>query len=159
MPTSEQLRAWADDFERVYPEEWADRLRWFVEELGVSQSHLLRLMGVSREEVERLADRQVDWGWAVEHFGEEPAIWAESTIAQALVRFRYDWRGLKDRLSRPVDEEFELAQPGGRYLALRDWPPDRLEEALLVLIAQDGPQSTSALIAYLSQPDTVPARS
>jgi hypothetical protein len=159
MPTIEQTRAWADDFERSYPEELPDRLRWFVQELGVSQSHLLRLMGVSRDEVERLAEGGVDWGWAVKHFGERPAWWADSVIRQAIVLYQYDWRALKDRLSRPVDREFELAEPGGRFTALGDLPADRREEALLVLIAQDGPQSASALIAYLSQPESVPARS
>jgi hypothetical protein len=44
-------------------------------------------------------------------------------------------------------------------MALADLPADRREEALLVLIAQDGPQATSALIAYLSQPESAPARS
>jgi hypothetical protein len=109
MPTIEQVRKWAADFEQAYPEELPDRLRWFVEALGVSPNHLLRLMGVPRDEVERLAKGGVDWRWAVKHFGEERAGWAESVIGQAIVLYQYDWRALKDRLTRPVDKEFELA--------------------------------------------------
>ena len=30
----------------------------------------LQLMGVARDEVERLAEGGVDWRWAVKHFGE-----------------------------------------------------------------------------------------
>src|SRR5579884_3571513 len=111
MPTIEQVRKWAADFERAYPEELPDRLRWFVESLGVSPKHLLRLMGVPREEIEQLTASDVDWRWAVQYFGEAPAWWAENAIRQALVHYQYDWRALKDRLSRPVDEEFEVAEP------------------------------------------------
>src|SRR5579885_846516 len=118
MPTWEQVRKWAADFEQVYPEELPDRLRWFVESLGVSPTHLLRLMGVPREEAERLAEGGVDWRWAVKYFGEEPAWWAESTISQALVAYQYDWLALKERLARPLDQEFEVAEPGGRFIAL-----------------------------------------
>jgi hypothetical protein len=159
MPTLEQTRAWAADFERVYPESLPDRLRWFVSELGISQNHVLRLMGVPREQVEQLAEGSVDWDWVVKQFGEGPAWWAESTIRQALVFYQYDWRAFKERLSRPVDKEFEVTEPGGRSSPLGSLPADRREEVLLVLVAQGGPQSTSALIAYLSQQDKVLAGS
>jgi hypothetical protein len=159
MPTIEQARKWAADFERAYPEELPDRLRWFVESLGVRPNHLLRLMGAPREQVQLLAEGAIDWRWAVRQFGEGSAWWAESAIRQAIVLYQYDWRALKGRLSRPVDREFEVAAPGGHGVALRDLPADRREEALLGLIAQDGPQSSSALVAYLSQPDQVRAGS
>ena len=123
MPTIEQARAWAADFEGSYPEELPDRLRWFVEDLGVGQNHLLRLMGVPRDEVERLAEGGVDWSWVVQHFGEERAWWAESVIRQAIVLYQCDWLALKDRLSRPMGEEFEVAQPGGVSLRRRTCPP------------------------------------
>jgi hypothetical protein len=159
MPIIEQVRKWAADFEQAYPEELPDRLRWFVEDLGVSQNHLLRLMGVPRDEVERLAEGGVDWGWAVKHFGEGPAWWAESLIRQALVSYQYDWLALKERLAHPLDKEFEVAVPGGRVTALGSLPADRREDILLGHIAQGGPQATLALIAYLSQRQSVPAGS
>jgi hypothetical protein len=157
MPTIEVVRKWASDFERVYPEELPDRLRWFVTDLGVSQSHLLRLMGVPRDEVERLADVSVDWPRAVQQFGEGAAWWAESSIRQILVSYLYDWRALKERLSQPLDKEYEVAEPGGRTTALGSLPPDRREDILLSHITLGGPQTSLALIAYLSQPERVPA--
>ena len=160
MPTIEQVRAWAADFERSYPEELPDRLRWFVEDLGVRPGPLLRLMGASREEAEQLADGGVDWDWAVNHFGEESAWWAESVIGQALVHYQYDWKALRDRLARPLDKELDMDVPelGGRFTPLRSLPPDRREDVLLGQVAQGGPGSTLALIAYLCQPEGVPAR-
>ncbi len=161
MPTIERVRAWAADFERSYPEELPDRLQWFVQELGVSQNHLLRLMGVPPDELEQLAEGAVDWRWAVEHFGEGPACWAESVIGQVIVLYHYDWRALKDRLSRPLEKEFEyeVAEPGGRFTPLGSLPPDRREDILLSHIARGGPDATLALIAYLSSSESVPARS
>src|SRR5947209_3756599 len=152
MPTIEQARKWAADFEQAYPEELPDRLRWFVKNLGVGPNHLLRLMGVPRGEVGRLAEAGVDWGWAVEHFGEGPAWWAESLIRQAIVSYQYDWHALQERLAHPLDTEFEVAEPGGHVAALGSLPPDRREDVLLGHIAQGGPQATLALIAYLSLP-------
>lgn len=159
MPTIEQVRKWAADFEQAYPEELPDRLRWFVEALGVSQNHLLRLMGVPRNEVERLAEGGVDWRWAVQHFGEEPAWWAESLVRQAIVFYQYDWHALKERLAHPLDKEFEVAELGGRFTTLGSLPADRREDILLTQIAQGGPQVTLALVAYLSQPEGIAARS
>jgi hypothetical protein len=159
MPTIEQLRKWATDFEQAYPEELPDRLRWFVEELGAGQNHLLRLMGVPQNEAVRLSEGRVDWHRAVEHVGEEAGWWAESLIRQAIVVYQYDWRALKERLTRPLDKEFEVAELGGRFTTLGSLPPDRRDDILLNQIAQGGPQVTLALVAYLSQPESVAIRS
>jgi hypothetical protein len=158
MPTIEQVRKWVADFESVYPEELPDRLRWFVESLGVSPKRLLRLMGVPRDQSERLAERGVDWARAVEQFGEEPAWWAESAIRQAIVFYQYDWQALKERLARPLDSDygFEVPEPGGRFTALADLPAGRWEDVLLDRIAQGGLQATMPLVAYLSQPESRP---
>jgi hypothetical protein len=156
MPTLEQVRKWADDFEREYPEDLAGRLRWFVNRLGVRQERLLRLAGLSRKDaVDLAAGGGVDWSWVVQHVGEEAAWWAESAIGQALVLYQYNSHALRERLGRPVDKEFDLVQPGGRVVPLSCLPPDEREEALLTLATQDGPQSVQALIAYLSQPGGV----
>jgi hypothetical protein len=154
MPSIEQIRNWADDFEKAYPEELPERLRWFVEVLGVGQNHLLRLMGVVREEVERLAEGGLDWRWAVKQFGEDRAWWAESVIRQAIVFYHYDWPALKERLARPLDKEFEVALPGGQFATLGSLPAERRESILLDQVAGGGPQATLALIAYLSQPES-----
>jgi hypothetical protein len=160
MPTLEQVRKWADDFEREYPEELDDRLDWFVDQLGVRQEQLLRLMGIPRKDIADLTARGVvDWSGVVQRVGEDAAWWAESALRRTLVLYQYDWKALKERLRRPVDEEFELVQVGGRVVPLSRMPADQREEALLTLAAQDGPQSVTALIAYLSHPGIVLAGS
>jgi hypothetical protein len=152
MPTLEQVTDWGDDFEREYPEEVADRLRWFVDRLGVPPERLLRLLGLPRERAQELAKGDVNWEAIVAEVGEEAAWWAESTIGAALVRYQYNWRALKEHLSRPVDREFEVVRPGGESVPVGRLPADQREEVLLLLAAQNTPQALEALIAYLSQP-------
>jgi hypothetical protein len=163
MPTFEQVRRWADDFEQEYPEDLAARLRWFVNQLGVRPEHLLRMMGMSRQRIEAmvedLAENSLDWSWVINEVGEESAWWAESPIGQALVLYQYDWRALKERLSRPVDKEFEVVQPGGCVVPLSRLSAAQREEALLTLAAQEGSRSVTALIAFLSQRGGVPTGS
>jgi hypothetical protein len=159
MPTEEQVDYWADDFEREYPEELPDRLRWFVEQLGVRKDHLLRLLGLPPERVRELASRDINWEAVVAEVGEASAWWAESAIDVPLRLYHYDWRGLKERLSRPVGREFEVMLPGGETVPASRLPADRREEILLLLASQDTEQAWQALIAYLSQPVPSVARS
>src|SRR5690348_12585777 len=80
MDIVEQREQWAADFEREYPEELPDRLRWFTERLGIPPYRLLRLMGLSRAEAEELAKRPVDWDAVVARYSEESGWWAERGI-------------------------------------------------------------------------------
>jgi hypothetical protein len=152
MKTWEQLRAWADDFEREYPEEVADRLRWFVEKLGVRPYHVLRLLGLSRQEASRLSAGEVGWAQIVEQVGEQAAWWADSTLRQLVGRFRYDWRALKDRLAQTIEEDYWVSLPGGREVRPGSLSPEELEDNLLPLIAQGSVGIDPALIAYLTHP-------
>jgi hypothetical protein len=152
MPTLEQVTDWGDDFDREYPEELADRLRWFVERLGVLPERVLRLLGLSRERAQEVVQGGIDWKAAVAEASEEAAWWAERTLAGALRLYRYDWRALRERIRRPADREFEVVQPGGTPVPASGLPSDQREEVLLLLACQEMSQAREALLAYLSQP-------
>ncbi len=157
MPTLEQTRAWAEEFERQYPETLPRRLQWLTQNVGIRQYHLLRLMGVSRLDAEECEEGSVGWSSAVETFSEAQMSWAEERIYQALDFYHFDWKALEERLHQPLDREFSVARPGGETLSLGEIPEEEREDILLNLIAQGGAQSITALIAFLSMPGVVPA--
>ena len=151
MDVVEQRQQWAADFEREYPEELPDRLRWLVERLGIRPYHLLRLMGLSRPEAEELAKGPVDWDAVVAKYTEESGWWAEGTVMDLLSRYHLDWHALRERLHQPPDRTLRFYRPGGWAVSPDELPPEEREPVLLALIAEGGPRSSAALLAYLLQ--------
>ncbi len=150
MDIVEQRREWAADFEREYPEELPDRLRWFTERLGICPYHLLRLMGLSREEAQEVGKDCVNWGAVIARYSEESAWWAADRVRDLLRDSRWNWRALRDQLRQPIDRPLRVLRPGGWEVSPYELPPEERETVLLTLIAAGS--ASSYLLAYLTAP-------
>jgi hypothetical protein len=158
MDIVEQREQWAADFEREFPEELPDRLRWFTDRLGIRPYHLLRLMGLSRAEAEELARGPVDWDAVIARYSEESAYWAAGRVLSLLHHPPRDWRALRDQLRQPIDRPLRVLRPGGWEVSPYELPPEERETVLLTLIAA-GYASSSYLLAYLTAPNATGAPS
>jgi hypothetical protein len=158
MDIVEQREQWAAEFEREYPEELPDRLRWFTERLGIQPYHLLRLMGLSRPEAEALAKGPLDWDAVIARYSEESAWWAEGTVMNLLSYYHFDWHALRERLHQPPDRSMRIYRPGGWAVSPDELPREERESILLTLIAEGGPRSSAAALAYLLHPAGPAAR-
>jgi hypothetical protein len=157
MDIVEQREQWSADFDREYPEELPDRLRWFTDRLGIRPYHLLRLMGLSRPEAEELARRPVNWDAVIAQYSEESAWWAEGKVMALLAGCHFNWHALRERLRQPLDRASRVLRPGGWDISPDELPPEERETVLLTLIAAEGGGWSPHLLAYLAQPSaTVP---
>jgi hypothetical protein len=123
MPTLEEINKWADALERECPEELPERLEWFTRRLGIELGRLLRLMGLSPDQVARLEGGGVtgaDWDELVQQHPAQ-ALWVEDAINQLLAAFHYDADALAHRLRRPpATGETRLPRLGGEVVNLED---------------------------------------
>ena len=155
MPTLEESNKWADDLERECPEDLPERLEWFTRRLGIERGRLLRLMGLSPDQIARLERggfTEADWDELVEQHRAQ-ALWVEDTINHLLAAFHYNADALAHRLRRPPAKgEIRVPRPGGEVVNLEDLDEKGREQVLFDRIAQGGGGATAALLAYLSQP-------
>jgi hypothetical protein len=158
MATTEQIEQWLSEFDEEYPEELPQRFQWLVDRLGISPRHVLRLMGLSPDDVSQLiSNGEVDWSAAISQASEESAWLTESLIVHLLSRFHYDWKALHQSLRQPPPRELEVPLLGGKMVSISRLDPRKREDALLSMIAQDGPYAHQAFMTYLAQAATAPA--
>ncbi|MBV9124704.1 MAG: hypothetical protein JO112_15210 [Planctomycetes bacterium] len=154
MPTHEKARELADAFEAVYPEELPQRLQWWCHVLGIDHLRFLRLMGMSGKEAK--AKKSQDWDIILkDQRWRERGWWIEGKLHELLSLFDYDWQALSERLHHPLvsaekEEPTRLTRPKGAVEPLRYTPNGEETELLLNLMTETGPESLSALLAYLT---------
>ena len=158
MDILEQREQWSADFDRECPEEMTDRLRWFTDRLGIRPYHLLRLVGLSRQEAEELAKAPVDWDAVIASYSEESVWWAAGRVMSLLRDARWNWRAVRDQLHQPTGRPLRVLRPGGWEISPYELPPEERETVLLTLIAA-GYGSSSYLLAYLCAPTATGAPS
>lgn len=164
MPTLEQARRLASDFETHYPDDLAEQLAWWSGSLGIGRSRLLRLMGLSAVEIARAKRRP--WRSLIEAHSDRAA-WLEDLLCQLLARYSYDWEALgKDlrdarashRLGtrRPTHPKSFfprsgfLIRPKEHRYSRSLMPSLRREDILLKEVRRGGPKSIDALKSLLS---------
>jgi hypothetical protein len=155
MDVVEQREQWRAAFEREYPEELPDRLRWFTDRLGIQPYHLLRLMGLPRAEAEQLAKGPVERAAVIDRYGEESAWWVENKVGYLVTREHDNWHAVREQLRQPSPPGFRVPRPGGWEILPQDLPPEERETVLLTMIADRNSGSFLPLLAYLSQPGPV----
>jgi hypothetical protein len=149
MPTHRKARQLATEFENVYPATLPERLAWWCHVLGVNRSRFLRMMGMSLDE----AHRQANSSWEAllkNKEWQEHGWWVEGKLHDLLALFDYDWRALAERLHQNAQASGHETSPNGDIRKLAHVPGGKHGEVLLNQLARGGPQSFSALIAYLS---------
>jgi hypothetical protein len=154
MPTHQKARQLATEFENVYPKTLPERLAWWCRVLGVDRSRFLRMMGMSAHE----ANSQKHRSWEAildKKEWEESGWWVEGKLHELLALFDYDWRALTARLHQTVqangEELTRVTRPQGDVAKRQYTPSGDGTEILLNQLAKAGPQSFSALLAYLSR--------
>jgi hypothetical protein len=160
MDTERRAERLGEEFDESYPDTLPGRLEWIADHLRIDRPRLLRLMGLTPDEVE--ANLHAPWDVIAQQW-EDEAWWVEELLCQLIALFGYDWRALANRLHQPADagarSEFErVSRPAGhidRLWAVR--PCDR-EETLLARISQGGPDVLVWLVEYLTQPTRNGAR-
>jgi len=153
MPAHRKARQLATEFENVYPTTLPERLAWWCHVLGIDRPRFLRMMGVSADE----ANGQKNKSWEAilkNKEWEENGWWVEGKLHELLALFDYDWKALAERLHQNVrasgEELTRVTRPQGDMAKTRSLPNDDGTEILLNELAKAGPQSFSALLAYLS---------
>jgi hypothetical protein len=156
MPTQDQVRRLAADFEREYPESLTDRLKWWAHVLGIDRIRLFQLLGLSGPEAARTPltalPRVVD-------AQEDRAEMVDEMLGQLLASFDYDLHALRTALHRPVgpgsEEKRRVKRQPGIVVPLPYTPgPQARSGILLNEIVAGGPSAPRALLAYLSEPRT-----
>lgn len=143
----------ADEFVESYPKTLPARIEWLADSLRIDRARLLRLMGLTPEEIEVNLERP--WEVIAERY-EYQTRWAVELLAAFLARFRYDWKVLADRLHQraaaAANSQGDRAAPSAGHPAqLCNLPPADREKVLLTLIAEGGPDALTWLFEYLSQ--------
>lgn len=154
MPTYQKARELANAFEAAYPDELPQRLKWWCHVLGIDRVRFLRLMGMSAKEAKEKKNREWDTilqdrAWAGR------GCWLEGKLHELLSFFDYDWKALSERLHHPLvlaegQEPTHVNRAQGTIEQLRYVPNGDGTELLLNIMAEKGPESLSALLAYLS---------
>lgn len=152
MPTLEQESAWAAEIERDWPESRGEALGWLCRELSIDPGRLLRLLGLSREQVQEQLKAGIDWE-AIASEREPMVRWITERLRGLLFLARYDRKAVAERLRNPPPEDLLVDLPLGEKLAVTTLPVDVRELVLLPLLNQGGPKANRALVAYL-QPET-----
>lgn len=152
MPTMEQESAWAAEIERDLPESRGASLAWLCRELSIDPGRLLRLLGLSREQIAEQLKAGIDWeAIASEH--ERMARWVSERLGGLLFVARYDRKAVAERFRNPPAEDLLVDLPLGEKLAVTTLPVDVRELVLLPLLNEGGPKANRALVAFL-QPET-----
>ncbi len=135
----------AAKFDATYPEELSARLYWWRRTLGIDQTRLLRMIGMSADQARRkkgveLKDilERVEW--------RENAQLVEGCFHRLLALFNYDVRTLAERIHQPVkgrgeQEPSRLRRRSAEVPRLRYAPNGDPSEKLLINgLAEGGPQ-------------------
>lgn len=154
MPTHKKAQQLATEFENTYPKTLTERLAWWCHVLGVGRPRFLRMMGMSADEANR--QRRSNWEAILDkEEWEKSGWWVEGKLHELLALFDYDWRALAARLHQTAqangEELTRVTRPQGDVAKLHYTPRGDGTEILLNQLARAGPQSFSALIAYLSR--------
>jgi hypothetical protein len=140
----------ADRFDAEYPEELPDRLDWLENRLGVIHSRLLRLIGISGENL-----RNVKAGWQeIATLDPHSAERVEHLLTHYLSYFDYDTNEAA-RFSRRLPERVKSGE-----VHMEEYIPDyrddssqvECEEALIKAILEEGPGLLPALALFLYSP-------
>lgn len=107
MPTLEEARRLAENFERTYPDSLESRLSWWAKVLGLGRTRLLRMMGLSLSEVRRLQDRPLS---EVIRRHSDQAWRLEDMLCQLLARYSYDWSALVSDLRRRREAKLPVSR-------------------------------------------------
>ena len=93
MPTQKMARELADAFEKAYPADLPERLRWWCRVLGIDRVRFLRMMGMSANEAKEKSSQ--DWKTILQdHDWLDRGRWVEGKLHELLSLFDYDWRAL-----------------------------------------------------------------
>jgi hypothetical protein len=153
MPTHKKARQLAKEIENVYPESLAERLGWWCHVLGVNRPRFLRMLGMSTDEAN--SQKNKTWAEIVKtKRWRENGWWVEGKLHELLALFDYDWKALAGRLHQRANGQKEeltrVTRPQGDIAKLQCTANGDGTDILLNQLAKGGPQSFSALIAYLS---------
>ncbi|HVC96780.1 MAG TPA: hypothetical protein VND64_24085 [Pirellulales bacterium] len=145
----------AKEFDRVYPPELSARLGWWRHVLGIDSARFLRMLGMSAEQAARRKGEDFegileDPGW------EENALLVEGSLHRLLSLFHYDWHALAARIHAPVVKTkngmpSRVSRQNGEADRPRYTPNGDASDLLINRMADGGPQSLSALMAYLAE--------
>jgi hypothetical protein len=143
----------ARQFEKDYPPELAQRLRWWGRALGIDRVRLLRMMGMSARQASQAKDRALqdilrDSEW------EQKAWVLEGNLVRLLSLFGFDQHALAERIHLPVvppesEEPSRVSRRQGEVVSLRSTPRGADADLLLKRMAQGGPDSLSDLLSVL----------
>jgi hypothetical protein len=154
MRICKQTDELAKKFDATYPGELSARLQWWSKTLGIERVRLLRMIGMSALQAEEHKGAHLkkilqspDW--------EANAQMLEGGLHRLLALFHYDWHALAGRIHGPVAEtqQGELSRVPRRKGAveqLRSAPDGDASDQLINRRADGGPQSLTALLAFLA---------
>jgi hypothetical protein len=130
----------ADEFVESYPKALPARLGWLADNLRLGRPRLLRLLGLTPDEVE--ANLDTPWETIAARWPHQ-ALWISQILVNLIASFGYNWRALAERFHQPAP------RPDGQA----DWPVAGTrcsrEEVLLALIHRGGRDILDWLIEYL----------
>ena len=162
MRVYRKMDEFARKFDAAYPEELPARLQWWSKTLDIDRVRLLRMIGMSARQATQKKDEDLkeilkspDW--------EANARLVEGGLHRLLSLYQYDWPTLAERIHRPVKETEKpeasrVTRRKGAVKQLRDTPNGDAAGLLINRMAEGGPQSMSALLAFLAESPAVACR-
>ena len=160
MPTLEDVRRLATNFETAYPYTLARRLAWWVKVLGVNQSRFIQLIQFRADKASRLIPRT--WQELV-RANRKDSVWVEELLGQIVARYSYDWEALAEDLNEHSSSRFRDKSRGIKpfqrsvltvqkpYIAHRSTHLSTRDQELLKTIYKGGRQSLEALFHFLAK--------
>ena len=154
MPIYKKTAELARKFDSAYPPELFARLQWWGDALGINRVRLLRLLGMSKHQAEQRKNcdlqeiiRNPKW--------KENVQLVEASLLRLLSLFHYDWPALAERIHSPVagvqqEGPSRVTRGKGEVTRLQYTPNGASFELLINRVIAGGPDSLSALLAYLS---------
>jgi hypothetical protein len=144
----------AKKFDAAYPKKLSSRLNWWSKALGIGRARLLRMLGMSKQEAEEHKDEDLKEILKSSNW-EANAQLLEGGLHRLLALFHYDWHSLAERIHRLVapseqEEPSRVSRRKGEVKQLRYAPNGDADDLLILRMAEGGPQSLSAVLAYLA---------
>jgi hypothetical protein len=155
MPIYKKTAELARKFDAAYPQELSARLQWWGEALGIDRVRLLRLIGMSAHQAASLTKSEDLFEVLKDPQWEKNAQMVEGSLHTLLSLFQYDWHALAERIHSPLAEgqgepHSRTKRRNGKVTGLRYTPNGASSDLLINRMAEGGPESLSALVAYLS---------
>jgi len=160
MPTLEDARRLASNFERVYPETLPRQLAWWVRSLGIKPSRFIQLIQARPGQASNPTPRT--WQQLVT-VHRQRAVWIEELLGQLLARYSYDWEALAADLNEPPKSRLEGYSPRiiphrGKSRTIQKYQSlveashrSRRDRAPLKSIYRGGPDALNSLLSYLAK--------